>query len=62
MAILFLPETWTGDKARLDRAGVPAEYRSARTKSEIALAELDRLIAAGVRFGGPRRRGVWHGR
>ena len=48
---LFLPETWTGDEARLERAGVPAEYRSARTKSEIALAELDRLIAAGVRFG-----------
>jgi SRSO17 transposase len=48
---LFLPETWTGDGARLERAGVPAEYRSARAKSEIALAELDRLIAAGVRFG-----------
>ena len=48
---LFLPETWTGDEARFERAGVPAEYRSARTKSEIALAELDRLIAAGVRFG-----------
>ena len=48
---LFLPETWTGDEARLERAGVPAEYRSPRTKSEIALTELDRLIAAGVRFG-----------
>ena len=48
---LFLPETWAGDPMRLERAGVPAEYRSARTKSEIALAELDRLIAAGVRFG-----------
>jgi len=48
---LFLPETWTGDQARLERAGVPAEYRSARAKSEIALAELDRLIAAGVGFG-----------
>jgi SRSO17 transposase len=48
---LFLPETWTGDQARLERAGVPAEYRSARTKSEIALAELDRLIAAGVGLG-----------
>src|SRR5271165_5372426 len=47
---LFLPETWTSDKARLERAGVPAEYRSARAKSEIALAELDRLIAADVRF------------
>jgi hypothetical protein len=48
---LFLPETWTGDEARLERAGVPVEYRSTRTKSEIALAELNRLIAAGVRFG-----------
>jgi len=48
---LFLPETWTSDEARLERAGVPADYRAARAKSEIALAELDRLIAAGVRFG-----------
>src|SRR5271167_798335 len=48
---LFLPETWTGDEARLERAGVPAEYRPTRAKSEIALAELDRLIAAGVGFG-----------
>jgi SRSO17 transposase len=48
---LFLPESWTGDQARLECAGVPAEYRSHRAKSEIALAELDRLIAAGVRFG-----------
>ncbi len=47
---LFLPESWTTDQARLERAGVPVEYRSARAKSEIALAELDRLIAAGVRF------------
>ncbi len=47
---LFLPESWTGDQARLERAGVPVQYRSARSKSEIALAELDRLIAAGVRF------------
>ena len=29
---LFLPETWTCDEARLERAGVPAEYRSARAK------------------------------
>jgi SRSO17 transposase len=48
---LFLPEAWTGDQARLERAGVPTEYHAARTKSEIALIELDRLIAAGVRFG-----------
>ena len=48
---LFLPESWTSDPARLKRAGVPVEYRAARTKPEIALAEIDRVIAAGVRFG-----------
>lgn len=48
---LFLPESWTDNRARLERAGVPAEYRTARTKPEIALAELDCAIAAGVRFG-----------
>jgi len=48
---LFLPENWTSDTARLERAGVPAEYRTARTKPEMALAEIDRVIAAGVRFG-----------
>ena len=48
---LFLPESWTSDRARLKRAGVPAEYRTTRTKPEMALAELDRVIAAGVRFG-----------
>jgi SRSO17 transposase len=48
---LFLPESWTSERARLERAGVPAEYRAARTKPEIALAEIDRAIAAGVRFG-----------
>jgi SRSO17 transposase len=48
---LFLPESWTSDRARLKRAGVPAEYRTARTKPELALAEIDRVIAAGVRFG-----------
>ncbi len=48
---LFLPESWTSDRARLKRAGVPAEYRTARTKPEMALVEIDRVIAAGVRFG-----------
>ena len=47
---LFLPEAWTGDPERLDRAGVPAERRAAGSKPEIALAELDRVIEAGVRF------------
>jgi SRSO17 transposase len=48
---LFLPESWTSDRNRLERAGVPAGYRTARTKPEIALAEVDRVMAAGVRFG-----------
>jgi len=48
---LFVPENWTNDRKRLERAGVPVEYRTARTKPEMALAEIDRIIAAGVRFG-----------
>ena len=48
---LFLPESWTNDRVRLRRAGVPVECRTARTKPEIALAEIDRVMAAGVRFG-----------
>src|SRR5262245_55355827 len=48
---LFLPESWTSKRARLEQAGVPTEYRTARTKPEMALAEIDRIIATGVRFG-----------
>jgi SRSO17 transposase len=48
---LFLPESWTGDPSRLKRAGVPKASRKPRTKAEIALKELDRALAAGVRFG-----------
>ena len=48
---LFLPESWTSDPARLARAGVPEDHRGYRTKPEIALAEIDRARAAGLRFG-----------
>jgi len=48
---LFLPAVWAGDEPRLVRAGVPEEHRGARSKPEIALTELDRLITARVRFG-----------
>jgi len=48
---LFLPQEWTDAPARLRRAGVPAAARTARTKGEIALAELDRARAAGVTAG-----------
>jgi SRSO17 transposase len=48
---LFLPESWTSDRKRLERAGVPDGDRTPRTKPEIALAEIDRVMAVGVRFG-----------
>jgi len=47
---LFLPESWTSEAAKLDRAGVPDDHRAYRTKPEIALAEIDRVRAAGARF------------
>ena len=48
---LFLPESWTDDVERIDRARVPQEYQVALTKPEIAIAEIDRVIASGARFG-----------
>jgi SRSO17 transposase len=48
---LFLPESWTGDVERMDRARVPPERQIALTKPEIAIAEIDRVIASGARFG-----------
>jgi SRSO17 transposase len=48
---LFLPESWTSDPARLDSARVPDDHRAYSTKPEIALTEIDRVRAAGVRFG-----------
>lgn len=48
---LFVPESCTSNPARLKRAGVAVEHRGARTKPEIALAEIDRVIAARMRFG-----------
>ncbi len=35
----------------MDRAGVPEACRSPRTKPEIALAEIDRVMAVGLTFG-----------
>lgn len=48
---LFLPESWIGDQQRMAKVGVPQSLRTSRTKPEIALDEVDRLIAAGIRFG-----------
>lgn len=48
---LFLPESWTSDPARMDRGRVPADRQAFRSKPEIAIDEIDRVRAAGVRFG-----------
>jgi SRSO17 transposase len=48
---LFLPESWTNDPERMMRAGVPEDRRGALSKPEIAIEEIDRVIASGVRFG-----------
>jgi SRSO17 transposase len=48
---LFLPAAWTDDPERCARAGVPEEQRRPLAKTEIALEEIDRVAAAGIRFG-----------
>lgn len=47
---LYLPKAWADDPDRCQKSGVP-EGVGFRTKDEIALAELDRVRAAGARFG-----------
>jgi len=48
---LFLPDSWTGDPERMMRARVPEDRQTALTKPGIAIGEIDRVIASGVRFG-----------
>ena len=48
---LFLPESWTNHPERMAHAGVPEAFRAPRSKPEVALSELDRVLEAGVRFG-----------
>ena len=48
---LFLPEIWAEDPERMTRARVPKDRQIALTKPEIAIEEIDRVIASGVRFG-----------
>jgi SRSO17 transposase len=48
---LFLPESWTHDAVRMARVRVPTEQHAFRSKLEIAIEEIDRVRAAGVRFG-----------
>jgi SRSO17 transposase len=48
---LFLPESWTDDPVRMAKVRVPTEQRAFRSKLDIAIEEVDRVRAAGVRFG-----------
>ena len=47
---LFLPDIWTNDPERMKRARVPKDRQVALTKPEIAIEEIDRVIASGSLF------------
>ena len=48
---LFLPESWTSDPVRMAQARIPEDRQVTLSKPEIAIEEIDRVVAAGVRFG-----------
>jgi SRSO17 transposase len=45
---LYLPESWTADPERLEKAGVPDSARLMKTKGEIALELLDLVRSEGL--------------
>lgn len=47
---LFLPKSWTNDKARMEFAGVPPIYQTPQTKLEIALDLIDEALKNRVYF------------
>lgn len=47
---LFLPESWTENTARMQKAGVPPEAQAFATKPEIALQMLTALCAQGIKW------------
>src|SRR3954468_2016491 len=49
---VVLPEAGVAAPERCARAGVPEEQRRPLAKTDLALAELDRVLAAGARCGG----------
>ena len=44
---LYLPESWTSDSGRCESAGVPADRRRYRSKTELALEMLERALERG---------------
>jgi len=47
---LFLPESWTSNPSRCDKADIPSSHRSFQTKPELALAMIDDLLLLGALF------------
>lgn len=47
---MYLPKSWTSDKQRLDKAGVPIEQRSFKTKQELALEIINHQLLLGTNF------------
>lgn len=59
---LFLPESWTSNPERCERAGIPPDARAFKTKLELALDMVTADMAAGVEFGWVGGDGVYgHG-
>lgn len=48
---LFLPECWAEDEERCQKAGVPEDQRTHKTKPQLALEMLKADIEAGIQFG-----------
>ena len=48
---LYLPESWTSDKDRCEKAGIPPEACVFKTKQELALDMIKADMAAGIEFG-----------
>jgi len=47
---LFLPKSWTDDVKRCEEAGIPEEFRSFKTKPQLAVEMLKQDIERGVKF------------
>ena len=49
-SILYLPKSWTQNKARLNKAKVPNEHRSFKTKQSLALEIIKHQLELGTKF------------
>jgi SRSO17 transposase len=47
---LFLPRDWTDDQKRCEKAGIPKEHRSFKTKPQLALELIKAKVKLGVEF------------